>query len=70
MAALPGLALASPVSAVVSMVSPYAMSHALLTPRGRELIKTVVSGATPVAKQAALSAIRSLYPDVTQQGQQ
>jgi hypothetical protein len=55
------IALAHPVAAATSVVTPYMASKALLTEPGRELLRKAYAAGTPASRNAALGALRALY---------
>lgn len=55
------IALAHPVAAAASVVTPYIASKALLTEHGRELLRQVYARGKPAAQSAALGSLRALY---------
>ncbi|MHB9838527.1 hypothetical protein Q8F57_027235 [Paraburkholderia terrae] len=55
------IALAHPVAAAASVVTPYVASKALLTESGRDLLRNAYAASTPAARNAAMGSLRALY---------
>ncbi|MCP3714884.1 hypothetical protein [Paraburkholderia sp. CNPSo 3281] len=55
------IALAHPVAAVASVITPYIASKALLTQQGRDLLRQAYAVGKPAASNAALGSLRALY---------
>ncbi|AXF07327.1 hypothetical protein CUJ91_04855 [Paraburkholderia graminis] len=55
------IALAHPVAAAASVITPYIASRALLTEPGRELLRNAYAASTPAARNAAIGALRSRF---------
>lgn len=64
------IAVAHPIAAAASIVTPYIMSKALLTQSGRALLKQAYGEAGNKAQQAAIGALRAQYGQVSQDQQQ
>lgn len=66
MLSIPALAVTHPVAAASAVITPYIMGKALLTPQGRDLLRTVATATEGAKKAAAVGALRSSYgPAVT-----
>lgn len=55
------IALAHPVAAAASVITPYIASKALLTEPGRELLRNAYAAGTPAVRNAALGALRAKF---------
>ncbi len=62
----PGIALGT---AVVGILTPYIASKALLTPQGRDLLRTVATTTDAAKRAAAVGALRSYGPAATAENQ-